>query len=132
MSLVEMHLPVSIGDYTDFYSSREHAFNVGVMFRGEAGALNPNWARMPIGYHGRASSVVLSGQGVRRPCGQVACEGAGLSEHRGTRSLDFELELGYLLGGTPNPLGQVCTTFPLSLFLSLLWFALQSLGAGLL
>src|SRR5690606_14735452 len=67
---VEMLLPVTIGDYTDFYSSREHATNVGTMFRGKENALQPNWLHLPVGYHGRASSVIVSGHDVRRPCGQ--------------------------------------------------------------
>ncbi|KAH9508273.1 hypothetical protein Btru_050684 [Bulinus truncatus] len=69
--LAKMHLPASIGDYTDFYSSRNHAFNVGCMFRDPATALNPNWVYLPVGYHGRASSVVVSGTPIRRPNGQT-------------------------------------------------------------
>ena len=68
---VTMHLPAAIGDYTDFYSSREHATNVGTMFRGLANALQPNWLTLPVGYHGRASSVVPSGTPVVRPRGQL-------------------------------------------------------------
>uniref|UniRef100_A0A673KHU3 Fumarylacetoacetase n=1 Tax=Sinocyclocheilus rhinocerous TaxID=307959 RepID=A0A673KHU3_9TELE len=66
-----MHLPAEIGDYTDFYSSRDHATNVGIMFRGKENALMPNWLRLPVGYHGRASSVVVSGTPIRRPRGQM-------------------------------------------------------------
>uniref|UniRef100_A0A8C1WNZ4 Fumarylacetoacetase n=1 Tax=Cyprinus carpio TaxID=7962 RepID=A0A8C1WNZ4_CYPCA len=66
-----MHLPAEIGDYTDFYSSRDHATNVGIMFRGKENALMPNWLRLPVGYHGRASSVVVSGAPIRRPRGQM-------------------------------------------------------------
>ena len=66
MASVEMLLPAAIGDYTDFYSSREHATNVGVMFRGPDNALQPNWLHLPVGYHGRASSVVVSGTDIRR------------------------------------------------------------------
>uniref|UniRef100_A0A8C5GM62 Fumarylacetoacetase n=1 Tax=Gouania willdenowi TaxID=441366 RepID=A0A8C5GM62_GOUWI len=66
-----MHLPADIGDYTDFYSSRDHATNVGIMFRGKENALMPNWLRLPVGYHGRASSVVVSGTPIRRPSGQM-------------------------------------------------------------
>ena len=65
-----MHLPARIGDYTDFYSSKEHATNVGIMFRGKDNALMPNWLHLPVGYHGRSSSVVVSGTPVRRPIGQ--------------------------------------------------------------
>lgn len=66
-----MHLPAAIGDYTDFYSSRQHATNVGIMFRGKENALMPNWLHIPVGYHGRASSVVVSGTPIRRPMGQM-------------------------------------------------------------
>ena len=68
---VQMHVPANIGDYTDFYSSRSHAFNVGSIIRGPANALNENWLQIPIGYHGRASSVVVSGTPVRRAWGQL-------------------------------------------------------------
>ena len=66
-----MHLPAQIGDYTDFYCSKEHAVNVGTMFRGKENALNPNWLHLPVGYHGRASSIVISGTDIRRPNGQT-------------------------------------------------------------
>lgn len=65
-----MHLPAKIGDYTDFYSSKEHASNVGTMFRGKDNALMPNWLHLPVGYHGRSSSIVVSGTPIRRPIGQ--------------------------------------------------------------
>ncbi len=97
---VQMHLPVAIGDYTDFYASREHAANVGIMFRGRENALMPNWLHLPVGYHGRASSVVLSGADVIRPRGQVAPH-----EFVASRSLDFELEMGFFIG-TGNNLGE--------------------------
>lgn len=97
---VQMHLPVAIGDYTDFYASREHATNVGIMFRGRENALMPNWLHLPVGYHGRASSVVLSGTDVIRPRGQVAPH-----EFVASRSLDFELEMGFFIG-TGNHLGE--------------------------
>ena len=74
---VAVHLPATIGDYTDFYSSRAHATNVGTMFRGADAALMPNWLHLPVGYHGRASSVVVSGTPVRRPVGQVSASGTG-------------------------------------------------------
>jgi fumarylacetoacetase len=95
-----MHIPANIGDYTDFYSSREHATNVGIMFRGKDNALQPNWLRMPIGYHGRSSSVVLSGTDVVRPCGQI--KPANLEEpiFSPCQSLDFELELGFFVGNS--------------------------------
>jgi fumarylacetoacetase len=71
MDEVEMQLPVAIGDYTDFYSSKEHATNVGIMFRGKENALMPNWLHVPVGYHGRSSSIVVSGTPIRRPHGQT-------------------------------------------------------------
>jgi fumarylacetoacetase len=101
---IQMHLPVAIGDYTDFYASREHATNVGIMFRGRENALMPNWLHLPVGYHGRASSVVLSGADVIRPRGQVAPNGAP-PEFAASRSLDFELEMGFFVG-TGNNLGE--------------------------
>ncbi len=102
---VELLLPVEIGDYTDFYSSKEHATNVGTMFRGAENALMPNWLHLPVGYHGRASSVVVSGTDVRRPCGQTAAQDAGPPTFGPTRLLDFELEMGFFVG-PGNPLGQ--------------------------
>lgn len=101
---VELRLPVEIGDYTDFYSSREHATNVGTMFRGADNALMPNWLHLPVGYHGRASSVVVSGTPVRRPLGQTHDGQAAAPDFGPTRELDFELEVGALVG-TGNPLG---------------------------
>ena len=101
---VQMHLPVEIGDYTDFYASREHATNVGIMFRGKENALMPNWLHLPIGYHGRASSVVLSGTDVIRPRGQVKPKDAPL-EFTASRQLDFELEMGFFVG-KGNNLGE--------------------------
>jgi fumarylacetoacetase len=101
---VEMLLPAEIGDYTDFYASREHATNVGTIFRGKDNALQPNWLHLPVGYHGRASSLLPSGVGVRRPCGQVRPDGAAAPHLAPTRELDFELEMGCLVGAG-NPLG---------------------------
>jgi len=101
---VDMHLPVAIGDYTDFYASREHATNVGIMFRGKENALMPNWLHLPVGYHGRASSVVVSRTDVIRPRGQVKPEDAP-PEFIPSRQLDFELEMGFFIG-TGNELGQ--------------------------
>lgn len=107
---VTMHLPATIGDYTDFYSSRAHATNVGTMFRGPDNALMPNWLHLPVGYHGRASSVVVSGTPVRRPVGQVAPAGEGGGgggpSLRPCALLDFELEAAVLVGGPGNPLGE--------------------------
>jgi fumarylacetoacetase len=104
---VTMHLPISIGDYTDFYSSREHATNVGIMFRGAANALQPNWLHLPVGYHGRASTVFVSGQSdFCRPCGQLqkdANDETQGSIHAPCRLLDFELEMAAVVGGTNGP-----------------------------
>lgn len=102
---VELLLPVEVGDYTDFYSSREHATNVGSMLRGAENALMPNWLHLPVAYHGRASSVVVSGTDVRRPCGQTKREGNPGPTFGSSRSLDFELELGAFVG-TGNDLGE--------------------------
>ena len=74
-SSVKMHLPVKIGDYTDFYSSIEHATNVGKMFRDPENALLPNWRHLPVGYHGRASSIICSGTPIKRPMGQILPKG---------------------------------------------------------
>lgn len=102
---VTMHLPVSIGDYTDFYSSREHATNVGTMFRDPDNALLPNWLHLPVAYHGRASSVVVSGTPIRRPFGQTKADTAEEPVFGPTRLLDFELEMGCIIG-KPNKLGE--------------------------
>ena len=105
MAEVVMHLPVEIGDYTDFYSSREHATNVGMMFRDPKNALLPNWKHLPVGYHGRASSVVVSGTEVRRPCGQTNAQDAPTPTFGPCRLLDFELEVGFITG-PGNELGH--------------------------
>lgn len=99
-----MLLPVSIPGYTDFYSSREHATNVGTMFRDPENALLPNWREMPIGYNGRASSVVVSGTPVRRPNGQIKPPDRERPIFGPCRKLDIELETGFLIG-EPNELG---------------------------
>jgi len=104
-SAVEMCMPVEIGDYTDFYSSKEHATNVGIMFRGKENALMPNWIHMPVAYHGRASSVVISGTNIKRPKGQTKADEAGLPSFGPTKLLDFELEMGFFIG-TGNNLGD--------------------------
>lgn len=101
---VKLHLPVSIGDYTDFYASREHATNVGTMFRGKENALMPNWLHLPVGYHGRASSVVLSNTNVIRPRGQVMVKDSP-PEFVASRQLDFELEMGFFIA-KENHLGE--------------------------
>jgi len=107
-----LHLPVEVGDYTDFYSSREHATNVGTMFRGPDNALQPNWLHLPVGYHGRASTVFLSGAPVRRPVGQLqkdANDPTQGSTYGPCRLLDFELEMAAVVGGAPNAAGQSLT-----------------------
>lgn len=93
---VEMQLPVLIGDYTDFYSSREHATNVGKMFRDPENALLPNWLHIPVGYHGRSSTVVPSGIPVHRPMGQTLPNGETTPVFGPSRLVDFELETGFI------------------------------------
>jgi fumarylacetoacetase len=102
---VKLHLPVRIGDYTDFYSSEQHAYNVGVMFRDPANALLPNWKHLPVGYHGRASSIVVSGVDFHRPCGQVNASDAQPPAFSETKRLDIELEMATIIG-KPNRMGQ--------------------------
>jgi fumarylacetoacetase len=102
---VTLQLPARIGDYTDFYSSYHHAHNVGTMLRGPENALMPNWKWLPVGYHGRASSIVVSGADVRRPKGQIKPPDAPAPVFGPTRSLDFELETAFLIG-PGNALGQ--------------------------
>ncbi|CAI4221569.1 unnamed protein product [Auanema sp. JU1783] len=101
-----LHLPASIGDYTDFYSSIYHATNVGIMFRGKDNALMPNWKWIPVGYHGRASSVVVSGTPIRRPNGQRKPEGETEPTYGPSRLLDFELEMAFFVGGPSTKLGE--------------------------
>ena len=92
-----MHLPVRVGDYTDFYSSIEHATNVGKMFRDPENALLPNWKHLPVGYHGRASSIIVSGIDIHRPKGQTKPpEGAPV--YGPSQRMDFELEMGFIIG----------------------------------
>lgn len=106
---VTMHLPCAIGDYTDFYSSIYHATNVGIMFRGKENALMPNWKYIPIGYHGRASSIIPSGTEIKRPSGQRNVNPKDVQNPEivfgPSKQLDFELEMAYLIGGGGNPLG---------------------------
>ncbi len=108
---VQMQLPVTIGDYTDFYSSKEHASNVGLMFRGQENPLLPNWTHMPVAYHGRASSVVVSGTNFLHPHGQVLPPDTEQPVYAPSQGMDFELEMGFLLGagnqaGEPIPVDQ--------------------------
>ncbi len=108
-SAATMHLPVTIGDYTDFYSSEEHATNVGKMFRDPANALLPNWKHMPVAYHGRASSICVSGTDFHRPKGQIRPNDAEPPLFSPTRSLDFELEMAAIIGQA-NGLGEPVAT----------------------
>jgi fumarylacetoacetase len=105
MSDATLHLPVEIPGYTDFYSSKEHATNVGSMFRDPANALLPNWLEIPIGYNGRASSVVVSGTPVRRPNGQLKLPDTPRPVFGACRKLDIELETGFIVG-RGNALGE--------------------------
>jgi fumarylacetoacetase len=108
MADVELHLPFAVAGYTDFYSSKEHATNVGVMFRGKDNALQPNWLHMPIGYNGRASTVVVSGTQVRRPRGQLKPPTADAPSFSPCKRLDFELEMGVVIG-QPSTMGEMLT-----------------------
>jgi fumarylacetoacetase len=99
----EMLMPCAIGDYTDFYASVHHATNVGAMFRPD-NPLLPNYKWLPVGYHGRASSIVVSGTPIRRPCGQTVGDGPPPS-FAASRRLDYEMEIGALIG-TGNNLGE--------------------------
>lgn len=105
MSDTGMLLPAAIENYTDFYSSREHATNVGAMLRDPQNALFPNWLHLPVAYHGRASSIVVSGTDIRRPKGQTKADLANAPSFGPSRALDFELELGFLIG-SGNELGE--------------------------
>ncbi|MEE2894646.1 MAG: fumarylacetoacetase [Planctomycetota bacterium] len=103
-------MPFAIGDYTDFYASEHHATNVGSMFRPD-NPLMPNWKHLPVGYHGRASSVIASGQDVRRPHGQTVGPDGPPPKHGPVRLLDYELEVGFFVGrgselGTPVPVAE--------------------------
>ncbi len=95
---VQMHMPFAVAGYTDFYAGRHHAENVGTMFRGAENALPPNWLSIPIGYNGRASTVVVSGTPIRRPLGQIKPPEAELPMFSPTKRLDIELEFGAVLG----------------------------------
>jgi fumarylacetoacetase len=100
---IKMYLPVSIGDYTDFYSSEQHAYNVGVMFRDPENALLPNWKHLPVGYHGRSGSIFVSGTDFHRPCGQINASDQTLPVYSPTKRLDFELEMACIIGNATKP-----------------------------
>lgn len=107
----EMLMPIKVGNYTDFYSSEQHAYNVGCMFRDPQNALLPNWKHMPVAYHGRASSIVVSGTDIVRPSGQTRPEGAEMPVFGHTKRLDFELETAFVIGkstrlGHPIPINE--------------------------
>jgi fumarylacetoacetase len=106
---VQLHMPFEVADYVDFYASENHATNVGRMFRPDGDALTPNWKHLPIGYHGRAGTVVPSGTDVVRPNGQRKPAGQDLPDFGPSRRLDIEAELGFVVGtpsrqGAPAPL----------------------------
>lgn len=108
---IEMLLPVQIGDYTDFYSSKEHATNVGKMFRDPENALLPNWLHIPVGYHGRSSTIIPSGIPVHRPYGQTLPNGETTPIFGPSRLVDFELETAFIttdanLMGEPIPVEE--------------------------
>ena len=108
---VEMQLPVQIGDYTDFYSSKEHATNVGTMFRGKENALMPNWLHIPVGYHGRSSSIIPSGINIRRSNGQTIPDGSDTPIFGPSKQVDFELEMAFITTdgnalGEPIPVNE--------------------------
>ena len=109
VSEVQMYLPVRIGDYTDFYSSKEHATNIGTLFRDPANALLPNWLHIPVGYHGRASSIIVSGTDIHRPKGQTKADDADAPSFGPCRLLDFELEMAFIVGKA-NELGCSIST----------------------
>jgi fumarylacetoacetase len=105
---VLMHLPFTVADYVDFYASEQHATNVGRIFRPDGEPLTPNWRHLPIGYHGRAGTVVVSGTPIRRPCGQIRPAGAEGPMFSICKRLDFEAEVGFVVGvestiGEPVP-----------------------------
>lgn len=114
LSVVQSHLPLAIGDYTDFYAGRNHAFNVGTLFRGPQNALNPNYHHIPVAYHGRASSVIVSGTPIRRPRGQIILDPAAepkVPTFAPCKRLDIEVELGMFISrgnelGKPVPINR--------------------------
>ena len=107
---VEMHLPVNIGDYTDFYSSIEHASNIGSMFRDPSNPLLPNWKHLPVGYHGRASSIIVSGKNIHRPKGQIMPLNSETPIFSSSNRVDFELEMGYIIGKNSSLGSSISTT----------------------
>lgn len=108
-SNAQMLMPVQVPNYTDFYSSKEHATNVGIMFRDPANALLPNWKHLPVGYHGRASSIVVSGTPIHRPKGQTKADDAAVPSFGPCKMLDFELEMAFITGKSTR-LGESIST----------------------
>ncbi|KAK5181866.1 hypothetical protein LTR16_010335, partial [Cryomyces antarcticus] len=114
LRLVTNHLPMQIGDYTDFYAGLNHAYNVGVLFRGPANALQPNYKHLPVGYHGRSSSICVSGTTIRRPNGQIVANPTAdpkVPVFSECKKLDIEMELGAFVCkanklGEPVPIGE--------------------------
>lgn len=107
-NFADMHMPIAVQGFTDFYSSKEHATNVGIMFRGKDNALMPNWLSIPIGYNGRASTVVVSGTPIRRPRGQLKPPTADVPVFGPCKRLDFELEMGVVIGQA-SAMGEMLT-----------------------
>jgi len=105
---VSLHLPIEIGDYVDFYASEHHAANVGRIFRPDGEPLTPNWKHVPIGYHGRSQTVVVSGTNIVRPCGQVKAPTEAGPRFAASARLDIECELGFVVGGS-SALGEPVT-----------------------
>src|SRR6188474_467128 len=105
----EVGLPFAVADYVDFYSSLEHATNLGRLFRPDSEPLLPNWRHLPVGYHGRAGTVVVSGTPIVRPCGQAKLPDAEAPAYGPSRRLDIELELGFVVG-RPSQLGEPVPT----------------------
>ncbi|WP_027946618.1 fumarylacetoacetase [Amycolatopsis taiwanensis] len=106
---VQLHLPVEVADYVDFYASEHHASNLGRLFRPNAEPLMPNWKHLPVGYHGRAGTVIVSGTDIVRPCGQRKAPDEDAPTYGECRRLDIEAELGFIVG-TPSPLGSPVST----------------------
>ena len=108
-SEIQTLIPVFVQDYTDFYSSREHAENVGTMFRGKDNALMPNWLHLPVGYHGRSSSIVVSGENIHRPKGQILPKDQETPVFGASKLMDFELEMAFITTDG-KPLGESIST----------------------
>ena len=109
LTAVELHLPIEVGDYVDFYASEHHASNVGRIFRPDQEPLLPNWKHLPVGYHGRSGTVVASGTDIVRPCGQRKAPADDAPTYGPSRRLDIEAELGFVVG-TPTRLGERVST----------------------